>query len=188
VRRSRNDCRDHARAHGSKRNVFWSTGQANARFCGYCRFHSPPTANAKLGKFSGRKIAGNPATDFVTLKAEYETRTEALGSFQRLLRQTPSKHVLVFVHRFNNRFEDAVFRYAQIIHDSSATAVPVLFTWPSRGSVFAYGYDHESASYSRDALEGGLRLLAKDPEVGHPWPKPRMTAPLSSGSPIAKND
>jgi esterase/lipase superfamily enzyme len=41
----------------------------------------------------------------------------------------------------------------------------VLFTWPSRGSVFAYGYDHESASYSRDALEDGLRFLAKDPEV-----------------------
>jgi esterase/lipase superfamily enzyme len=98
-------------------------------------------------------------------KAEYQTRAEALAGFRRLLRQTPSKHVLVFVHGFNNRFEDAVFRYAQIVHDSGASAVPVLFTWPSRGSVFAYGYDHESASYSRDALEDGLRFIAKDPEV-----------------------
>ena len=126
----------------------------------------PPDGQRQIGEVQKpHEIPGNPATDFVTLQAEYETRAEALASFRRLLRQTPGKNVLVFVHGFNNRFEDAVFRYAQIVHDSGATAVPVLFTWPSRGSVFAYGYDHESASYSRDALEDGLRFLAKDPEV-----------------------
>jgi esterase/lipase superfamily enzyme len=126
----------------------------------------PPDSRRQIGEVQRpHQSPGNPATDFVTLKAGYETRTEALANFRRLLRQTPSKHVLVFVHGFNNRFEDAVFRYAQIVHDSGAQAVPVLFTWPSRGSVFAYGYDHESASYSRDALEDGLRFLAKDPEV-----------------------
>jgi esterase/lipase superfamily enzyme len=126
----------------------------------------PPDSQRQIGEVQRpHEIPGNPATDFVTLRAGYETRSEALASFRRLLRQTPSKNVLVFVHGFNNRFEDAVFRYAQILHDSGASAVPVLFTWPSRGSVFAYGYDHESASYSRDALEDGLRFLAKDPEV-----------------------
>jgi esterase/lipase superfamily enzyme len=70
------------------------------------------------------------------------------------------------VHGFNNHFEDAVFRFAQFVHDSGAEeVVPILFTCPSRGSLFAYGYDHESASYSRDALEEGLRVLAKNPEV-----------------------
>ncbi|MGB6324370.1 MAG: alpha/beta hydrolase [Methylocella sp.] len=112
------------------------------------------------------QIPGNPATDFVTLKADYNDRTEALATFRRLVRTTPKKQVLVFVHGFNNHFEDAVFRFAQIVHDSGAEVVPVLFTWPSKGSVFAYGYDHESAEYSRDALEDGLRFLAKDPEVG----------------------
>jgi esterase/lipase superfamily enzyme len=126
----------------------------------------PPDGVRQIGEVQRpHQTPGNPATDFVTLSAGYETRTEALATFRRLLRQTPSKHVLVFVHGFNNRFDDAVFRYAQIVHDSGAQAVPVLFTWPSRGSVFAYGYDHESASYSRDALEDGLRFLAKDPEV-----------------------
>ncbi|MGI8570720.1 MAG: alpha/beta hydrolase [Methylocella sp.] len=66
----------------------------------------------------------------------------------------------------NNRFEDAVFRFAQFVYDSKAEVVPVLFTWPSKGSLLAYGYDRESVEYSRDALEGGLRFLAKDPEVG----------------------
>jgi esterase/lipase superfamily enzyme len=126
----------------------------------------PPDSQRQVGEVQKpREVPGNPATDFVTRRAEYETRTEALATFRRLLRQTPGKHVLVFVHGFNNRFEDAVFRYAQIVHDSRANGVPVLFTWPSRGSVFAYGYDYESATYSRDALEDGLRFLARDPEV-----------------------
>jgi len=126
----------------------------------------PPDSVRQIGEVQlPREVPGNPATDFVTAKAAYETREEALASFRRLLRETPSKHVLVFVHGFNNRFDDAVFRYAQIVHDSGAQAVPVLFTWPSRGSVLGYGYDRESASYSRDALEDGLRFLAKDGEV-----------------------
>jgi esterase/lipase superfamily enzyme len=126
----------------------------------------PPDSVRQIGEVQlPREVPGNPATDFVTLKAGYETREQALVNFRRLLQQTPSKHVLVFVHGFNNRFEDAVFRYAQIVHDSGAAAVPVLFTWPSRGSVLAYGYDRESASFSRDALEDGLRFLAKDPQV-----------------------
>ena len=113
----------------------------------------PPDSQRQIGEVQRpHEIPGNPATDFVTLRAGYETRSEALASFRRLLRQTPGKNVLVFVHGFNNHFEDAVFRYAQILHDSDANAVPVLFTWPSRGSVFAYGYDHESASYSRECF------------------------------------
>jgi esterase/lipase superfamily enzyme len=127
----------------------------------------PPDSVRQIGEVQlPRQIPGDPATEFVTLKADYNDRTQALATFRRLVRTTPKKQVLVFVHGFNNRFEDAVFRFAQIVHDSRAEVVPVLFTWPSKGSVFAYGYDHESANYSRDALEDGLRSLAKNPEVG----------------------
>ncbi|MGH6796432.1 MAG: alpha/beta hydrolase, partial [Methylocella sp.] len=90
---------------------------------------------------------------------------QAAAVFRRLVQKNPDRHVLVFVHGFNNRFEDAVFRFAQIVHDSGAEVVPVLFTWPSKGKLLAYGYDHESATYSRDQLEEGLRFLAKDREV-----------------------
>ena len=41
----------------------------------------------------------------------------------------------------------------------------MLFTWPSKGNLFAYGYDRESSNYSRDSLEALLRFMAKDPQV-----------------------
>ena len=71
----------------------------------------------------------------------------------------------VFVHGYNNRFDDAVFRFAQIVHDTNAQVVPVLFTWPSRANALAYGYDRESAGLSRDALEEVLVGLSRDPAV-----------------------
>jgi esterase/lipase superfamily enzyme len=51
------------------------------------------------------------------------------------------------------------------VHDSDTGVTPILFTWPSRGSLFAYGYDRESASLSRDALEQLLNTLVRDPAI-----------------------
>jgi esterase/lipase superfamily enzyme len=127
----------------------------------------PPDASRKIGDVQlPQQVPGNPATDFVTLKADIVDKQQAIATFSRLVKNAPKRQVLVFVHGFNNRFEDAVFRFAQFIHDSGADVTPVLFTWPSRGSVFAYGYDRESANYSRDALEDLLRWLSKNPQVG----------------------
>ena len=75
--------------------------------------------------------------------------------------------MLIFVHGFNNRFDDAVYRFAQVVHDSEAEGIPVLFTWPSRGELRlnAYAYDRESAIYSRDTLEQLLDTLAANRDV-----------------------
>ena len=127
----------------------------------------PPDAARQIGEVQWpRQVPGNPATDFVTVKADIIDRSEALAWFHRALRTVPRRQVLVFVHGFNSRFEDAVFRFAQIVHDSHAAVVPVLFTWPSRGSVLAYGYDRESTAYSRNAFEGMLTAISRDPAVG----------------------
>ena len=127
----------------------------------------PPDAARTPGEVQWpSSLPGNAATDFVALKAQELDRSDAISLARRQLALIPKRRVLVFVHGFNNKFADAVFRYAQIIHDSRAPVLPVLFTWPSRGSVLAYGYDRESTNYSRDALESVLQALARDPDVG----------------------
>jgi esterase/lipase superfamily enzyme len=110
---------------------------------------------------------GNPATDFVTASAEYIDQQRFAAAIAATAKQTGRNKVLVFVHGFNNRFDDAVYRFAQIVHDSKAPVIPVLFTWPSRGELRlrAYTYDRESANYSRDALESLLDTLNSYPSV-----------------------
>ncbi|PPE77345.1 esterase [Kaistia algarum] len=126
----------------------------------------PPASARKVGDVQWpKKLPGNPATDFVTVKADDMTLPEAKAWFNNRIKKTPGRQALVFIHGFNNRFDDAVYRYAQIVHDSGAPVVPILFTWPSRGSLLDYGYDRESTNYSRDALEKLLTALAKDPNV-----------------------
>ena len=43
---------------------------------------------------------------------------------------------------------------------------PILFTWPSGGSLVDYVYDRDSAMYSRDALEAVLQALVDSRNVG----------------------
>ncbi|PZR89176.1 MAG: esterase [Stutzerimonas stutzeri] len=127
----------------------------------------PPDSRRKIGEVQWpSRLPGNPETDFVTLKVDKLDAKTGLARLHERVSRVPKRRVMVFVHGFNNRFEDAVYRFAQIVHDSDADVVPVLFTWPSRGSLFAYGYDRESATYSRNALESLLQGLARDPAVG----------------------
>jgi esterase/lipase superfamily enzyme len=127
----------------------------------------PPDAARQVGEVQWpQRLPGNPATEFVTTQAEVVDRAKALAWFRQRIRTAPRHQVLVFIHGFNNRFEDAVFRFAQIVHDSKAPVAPILFTWPSRGSVLAYGYDRESTAYSRNALESLLNAIAANPDTG----------------------
>ncbi len=77
-----------------------------------------------------------------------------------------SRDVLLYVHGFNTGFDEARFRLAQIVFDARFGGVPVLYTWASKGSVFAYGADRETAMASRDGLEHLMLALAREPDVG----------------------
>ena len=124
----------------------------------------PPESARKIGDVQWpRKLPGNPATDFVTTKVAEVPPGGAIDWYKRVASR--NKRVFIFVHGFNNTFEEAVYRFAQIVHDSHTDAAPVLFTWPSRGSVFDYVYDKESATYSRNALEAVMTRAASDPNV-----------------------
>jgi esterase/lipase superfamily enzyme len=128
----------------------------------------PPDAARKIGEVQWPvTLPGDPGTNFVTISAEYIDKQKFAASIAAMAKQTGRTKVLVFVHGFNNRFDEAVYRFAQIVHDSKVPVIPVLFTWPSRGEVRlrTYNYDRESASYSRDALESLLGTLTGYPAI-----------------------
>ena len=125
----------------------------------------PPDANREAGEVQWpKKLPPDPAKDFATYSVSAIPDIDAARKWLSR-NQASSRRLLIFVHGFNNRYEDAVYRLAQISHDSKANATPLLFTWPSRGSVFAYGYDKESTNFSRTALERVLTAAAAEPRV-----------------------
>jgi esterase/lipase superfamily enzyme len=126
----------------------------------------PPDSNRTVGDVQWpASPPGDPERSFVTLRADRMDLAEARVDFDRRVARTPGHKVLIFVHGYNTRFEEAVYRFAQIVHDARIDVTPVLFTWPSGGNLLDYAYDRDSAMYSRDALESVLQALVKDRTV-----------------------
>ncbi|MBN9073888.1 MAG: alpha/beta hydrolase [Rhizobiales bacterium] len=105
---------------------------------------------------SGKKA--NPAKFFTaTSVTAYDPE-----SFKAALRADLARHdgrALIFIHGFNTRFDDAVYRMTQLVHDADYQGTPVLFSWASAGSITDYFYDTNSATIARDRLEATLRML-----------------------------
>lgn len=66
---------------------------------------------------------------------------------------------ILFVHGFNTRFSEGLYRFAQLINDLSLPFIPVHYSWPSAGHPLGYGYDRDSMLFARDGLEKTLRSL-----------------------------
>jgi esterase/lipase superfamily enzyme len=110
-----------------------------------------------------KKLPPNPQTDFAVVRVK---PMETIQDGREWVRKhSNGGHAMVFIHGFNNTYEDSVFRFAQIVHDSGAEVTPVLFTWPSRAKVFDYNYDKESTNYSRTSLENTLKALVEDKNI-----------------------
>lgn len=77
-----------------------------------------------------------------------------------------TRDVLLYVHGFNATFERAALDAARLSDALKFRGDTVLFSWPSRDSVFDYLADRESATWSRDALEDMLNSLLANPTVG----------------------
>ncbi len=104
----------------------------------------------------------DPALHFLTTQRSSLGDAEFLGHIQRRV-SAPGPEagsVLVFVHGYNTLYEEAVYRFAQIVHDSGYTGTAVLFAWPSRGKAPLYLADRDASTYSRDYLEQTLREIA----------------------------
>jgi esterase/lipase superfamily enzyme len=80
----------------------------------------------------------------------------AKGDFVRALHQqihdSPSKDLFVFVHGYNNTFEDSARRAAQMAYDLDFDGTPVLYSWPSRGSMLGYFADEATVQVSGEKV------------------------------------
>ncbi|ODA66500.1 Alpha/beta hydrolase family protein [Methyloligella halotolerans] len=141
-------------------NVFTSQPGRGLNYAAF-KISIPPTH--KPGAIEWPKGAGDPARDFVVVEQQRLDR----ASFQRLTlaetRERGLRRYGVFVHGYNNNFQEALFRVAQMAQDSGHHGTTVLFDWPSAAKVAGYVTDKDNATYSRDGLVDTLTLLARQP-------------------------
>ena len=105
----------------------------------------------------------DPKTEFTLVS---ETKFPDTSAFQRAVQQElanlppGSREVSLFIHGYNATQTETAFRATQIFYDLDVPGVDVIYSWPSRGAVLGYVYDHDSALFARDGLEELLRILS----------------------------
>jgi esterase/lipase superfamily enzyme len=77
-----------------------------------------------------------------------------------------ARDVLIYVHGFNQTFEGAVLDAARLSDGVRFRGETLAFSWPSKAKLLDYGYDRESAMWSRDALEQVFAGLMASPTTG----------------------
>lgn len=98
----------------------------------------------------------NPRTQFFATDMQtYPGDAAFRADLRRAILGQPGdkREAVIFVHGYNTRFHDGVYRAAQLGHDFRLTAALVHFSWASRGDLMGYAYDHDSATIARDGLE-----------------------------------
>ncbi|WP_432448547.1 alpha/beta hydrolase [Aliiroseovarius marinus] len=95
---------------------------------------------------------------FATPKAFEQSMRNALKG-----RRGEARTAIVFVHGFNNRFSEGLYRFAQLSEDLKLPFLPVHYSWPSAGHPLGYGYDRDSMLFARDGLE---KMLASVERAG----------------------
>jgi esterase/lipase superfamily enzyme len=107
------------------------------------------------------------AADQATMRAQYVLLDKVVPlekeEFVRALHQQISdsrfKDVFIFVHGFNNTFEDAARRTAQMAYDLDFDGTPMMYSWPSQGSTTAYAIDEAAVGISGRRMADFLETI-----------------------------
>ncbi|KZL21065.1 hypothetical protein PsAD2_01057 [Pseudovibrio axinellae] len=149
------------RARSSEPHELYSSKRSEVLDFGSATISIPP--NHEPGRIQWPSSPpGNPATDFVVRQAAYIDGKDAFRAQvnQELAKRSlEARKAVVFIHGYNTRFSEGVFRLAQMAADAKERRLPILFTWASAGSLTNYIYDTNSVAIARDGLQEVLLEL-----------------------------
>jgi esterase/lipase superfamily enzyme len=101
-----------------------------------------------------------------TLTRETAARALLGAELERRLAGAERRDVFLFVHGFNNTFDDAVLRLAAFWHACGRPGVALAHAWPAGyGGLFGYTYDRESGEFTVRHLKDLLLFLGACPAV-----------------------
>lgn len=75
--------------------------------------------------------------------------------------KSKDKEIVVFIHGFNNSFEDAARKMAQLTWDMQFDGAPILYSWPSRNKLLGYTEDEDTVQWTAFHLRAFLEELAE---------------------------
>ena len=93
----------------------------------------------------------------VVPKSEQEFYTELSAK----VASSAAKDAFVFIHGFDNTFEQAAWRTAQLSYDLGFQGAPIMYSWPSKGQLSGYAADEDTIDWATPHLEKFLEALVE---------------------------
>ncbi len=162
----------------SRPNEFFGIERADLSL-GFCDVSIP--RNHQEGKLESPKIwklefRENPDKHVVLKSVEPASGIEFLDSLQETIqnsievKQTSQGEVsiggeaFIFIHGYNNSFEDAARRTAQIAYDLKFKGAPLMYSWPSqsKGTLWAYKEDARTAQWCEENVTQFIEAIASE--------------------------
>ncbi|MEL7543943.1 MAG: alpha/beta hydrolase, partial [Pseudomonadota bacterium] len=72
-----------------------------------------------------------------------------------------ARQAVIFVHGYNNDFDTALFRTAQLVYDMRFDGAPFLYSWPSAAGYSSYEYDQQSARQAIEHLRQFIEIVTQ---------------------------
>ena len=98
----------------------------------------------------------DPETQFLSAgQVTYADAPAFRADLRRALaaRRERQREAIIYVHGFNNTFDEGVLRITQMAEDFEVSGVAVHYSWPSAGNPLGYAYDRDSVLIARDGLD-----------------------------------
>jgi esterase/lipase superfamily enzyme len=125
-----------------------------------------PLVDRQEGAADPQGYGDNGVPDPAALARHAEVAEALRSELRERLALTPVKEAYVFVHGYNNTFEDAVSVIAELWHFLGRQGVPIAYTWPAGiGGLRGYLYDRESGEFTIFHLKDFLRILRSCEEL-----------------------
>lgn len=134
----------------------------------YAKFVIGIPPDHKPGKIEWPDGKTNPERNFATIQQAVLTAPEFRNDVapSKAARRAKKQNLLIFVHGFNNNFQESLYRMAQLDTDAAFGGSAVLFAWPSKGDPTRYEDDKAAANASREQLIELLTTVTSSPQVG----------------------
>ena len=131
----------------------------------YAEFRISVPPGHQPGQIEWPALMLDPATSFTTVQQTVLDRSSFEQKITARASRLGGSKVGLFIHGYNNNFQEALFRMAQMTADAELDGVAVLFAWPSEGQLTGYVADKDAATYSRDQLVELMTMLARNQRV-----------------------
>jgi len=103
----------------------------------------------------------DPEKHIVLLRATVLEQEGFVKEVRDRIDNDPERQALIFVHGYDVTFDEAARRLAQITYDLGFGGAPILYSWPSKGTLLKYTADEATIDWTIPHFERFLHIVAE---------------------------